>query len=32
MKEKVAIVFGGTSVEHDISIITAVQTMAYLPD
>ncbi len=31
MKEKIAILFGGTSVEHDISIITAIQTMRFLP-
>ncbi len=31
MKEKVAILFGGVSVEHDISIITAMQTMKFLP-
>lgn len=31
MKEVVLIVFGGKSVEHDISIITAVQTMKKVP-
>lgn len=31
MKEKIAVLFGGVSVEHDISIITAVQTMKFLP-
>ena len=31
MKKKVLIVFGGESVEHDISIITALQTMMFLP-
>lgn len=31
MKEKVAILFGGRSVEHDISIITAIQAMKFLP-
>ncbi len=32
MKKKVLILFGGKSVEHDISIITALQTMAFLPE
>lgn len=32
MKEKVLIVFGGKSVEHDISIITALQAMKNLPN
>ena len=32
MKEKIAVLFGGVSVEHDISIITAVQTMKFLPN
>ena len=31
MKEKVLIVYGGKSVEHDISIITALQVMKFLP-
>lgn len=31
MKEKIAILFGGESVEHDISVITAIQTMKFLP-
>lgn len=31
MKEQIAILFGGVSVEHDISIITAIQTMKFLP-
>ena len=31
MKEKVLILFGGKSVEHDISIITALQTRQFLP-
>lgn len=31
MKEKVGVLFGGASVEHDISIITAIQTMKFLP-
>lgn len=31
MKEKIVILFGGVSVEHDISIITAIQTMKFLP-
>ena len=32
MKEKVAIIFGGKSVEHDISIITAMQAAKVLPE
>lgn len=32
MKEVVLVVFGGKSVEHDISVITAVQTMKNLPE
>lgn len=32
MKEKIAILFGGESVEHDISVITAIQTMKFLPN
>lgn len=32
MKEKVLIVYGGDSVEHDISIITALQVMKFLPN
>jgi len=32
MKEKLLVVFGGKSVEHDISIITAVQAMKNLPE
>ncbi len=32
MKEKVLVVFGGKSVEHDISIITAVQALGNLPE
>ena len=32
MKEKVLIVYGGDSVEHDISIITAMQAMKFLPN
>ena len=31
MKGKVLIVYGGKSVEHDISVITAMQTMKFLP-
>lgn len=31
MKEKVLILYGGPSVEHDISIITALQAMKFLP-
>lgn len=31
MKEKVLIVYGGKSVEHDISIITAMQTLRFVP-
>ncbi len=31
MKEVVLVIFGGKSVEHDISVITAVQTMKSLP-
>lgn len=31
MKEKIALLYGGVSVEHDISIITAIQTMKFLP-
>ena len=31
MKKKVVILYGGKSVEHDISIITALQTMMFLP-
>ena len=31
MKKKVLIVYGGESVEHDISIITALQVMMFLP-
>lgn len=31
MKEKVLILYGGPSVEHDISIITALQAMRFLP-
>jgi D-alanine-D-alanine ligase len=31
MKEKIGILFGGESVEHDISIITALQVMKFLP-
>lgn len=31
MREKVLVVYGGKSVEHDISIITAVQVMRHLP-
>ena len=32
MKEVDLVVFGGQSVEHDISIITAVQAMRFLND
>ena len=32
MKEKLLIIFGGKSVEHDISIITALQAMKNLPE
>lgn len=32
MKEKVIIIFGGRSVEHDISVITAIQCMRNLPE
>ena len=32
MKEKVVILFGGESVEHDISIITALQSMQFLKE
>ena len=32
MKEVVLLIFGGKSVEHDISVITAVQTMKSLPE
>ncbi len=32
MKENVLLIFGGKSVEHDISIITALQAMKNLPD
>lgn len=32
MKGKVLIIYGGKSVEHDISIITAMQTMKFLPN
>lgn len=31
MKEKVVVLFGGKSVEHDISIITAIQASKFLP-
>ena len=30
MKIKVGVIFGGDSVEHEVSIITAVQAMEYL--
>ena len=30
MKIKVAVIFGGKSVEHEISIISAVQAMGYM--
>ena len=30
MKIRVGVIFGGESVEHEVSIITAVQAMSYL--